>query len=400
LRFPGFNDPWIKAKLGDIAEKINSGKTPLGGESNYLTEGVLFVRSQNVNNDRLELENIVYISENVNAGMKNSVVRANDILLNITGASLGRSCVVPEDFEKGNVNQHVCIIRPRKRYNPRFIQPILGSARGQAIFESLQTGSGREGLNFDSIKKIELDFPSLPEQEKIADFLSLIDRRIQTQNKIIQQLETLIKGIGEKLFSQKIRFKEFIGEWELKKLGEVFYSEKGKGLSKDKLTVNGEYECVLYGELYTKYKEVILNVVSKTNEDDGFKSQIGDLLIPSSTTTTGIDLANVTAINKENVLLGGDITVLRSREKINNVFYAYYLSNYKKEEMASYAQGSTIVHLYYSHIKDMAINFPSFEEQNKISQFLLSIDAKIQTEKNLLDKYQSQKQYLLQNLFI
>jgi len=200
LRFPGFSDPWIKAKLGDIAEKINSGKTPLGGESNYLTEGVLFVRSQNVNNDRLELENIVYISENVNAGMKNSVVRANDILLNITGASLGRSCVVPEDFEKGNVNQHVCIIRPRKQYNPRFIQPILGSTRGQAIFESLQTGSGREGLNFDSIKKIELDFPSLPEQEKIADFLSLIDRRIQTQNKIIEELKLLKNTISKKIF--------------------------------------------------------------------------------------------------------------------------------------------------------------------------------------------------------
>lgn len=157
---------------------------------------------------------------------------------------------------------------------------------------------------------------------------------------------------------------------------------------------------MLYGELYTKYKEVIFNVVSKTNEEDGLKSQIGDLLIPSSTTTTGIDLANVTAINKENVFLGGDITVLRSKEKINNIFYAYYLSNYKKEEIASYTQGSTIVHLYYNHMKNMTIDFPSFEEQTKIARFLSSIDIKIETEKNILDKYHSQKQYLLQNLFI
>lgn len=183
-------------------------------------------------------------------------------------------------------------------------------------------------------------------------------------------------------------------------MGDIFYSEKGKGISKDKLTVNGKYECVLYGELYTKYKEVIFDVVSKTNEDDGLKSQIGDLLIPSSTTTTGIDLANVTAINKENVLLGGDITVLRSKDKINNVFYAYYLSNYKKTEIASYAQGSTIVHLYYSHIKNMSIDFPSFEEQAVIAQFLSFIDMKIQTEKNILDTYHSQKKHLLQNLFI
>ena len=183
MRFNGFEREWVKAKLEDVTEKINSGKTPLGGESTYLLEGIVFIRSQNVNNDQLELSSPIFISEKVNNGMKNSVVKSNDILLNITGASLGRSCVVPDDFKVGNVNQHVCIIRPKKDYAPRFIQPILSSAKGQAIFESFQTGSGREGLNFESIKKIELDFPTLDEQKKIADFLSLIDQRIQTQTK-------------------------------------------------------------------------------------------------------------------------------------------------------------------------------------------------------------------------
>ncbi|WP_185242064.1 restriction endonuclease subunit S [Elizabethkingia anophelis] len=400
LRFPGFEGEWKTKKLGEIADKVNSGKTPLGGEAVYTKEGILFIRSQNVNNDRLELDNSVFIPESVNNQMKNSIVKPNDILLNITGASLGRSCVVSNDFKIGNVNQHVCIIRLSQQYNPRFIQPIFSSNKGQIIFNNLQTGSGREGLNFESIKGIKLFTPILDEQQKIASFLSLIDARIQTQNKMIEQLETLIKGLSEKIFSRKIRFVEFTGDWKVKRLGEIFYSEKGKGLSKDKLTVNGKYECLLYGELYTKYKEVIFNVVSKTNEEDGLKSQIGDLLIPSSTTTTGIDLANVTAINKENVLLGGDITVLRSKEKINNIFYAYYLSNYKKEEIANYTQGSTIVHLYYNHMKNMEIDFPSLEEQTKIARFLSSIDAKIETEKNILDKYHSQKQYLLQNLFI
>lgn len=187
---------------------------------------------------------------------------------------------------------------------------------------------------------------------------------------------------------------------ELEKIREIFYSEKGRGLSKEKVQSDGKYECILYGELYTKYKEVIVDIKSKTNEEDGLKSQIGDLLIPSSTTTTGIDLANVTAINKENVLLGGDITILRSKEEINNVFYAYYLSNYKKEEIANYAQGTTIVHLYYYHIRNMLIDFPPMEEQTIISQFLLSIDSKIKLENNILEQYQFQKQFLLQNLFI
>ncbi|MCB0451032.1 MAG: hypothetical protein KDC97_13025 [Confluentibacter sp.] len=83
----------------------------MGGEAVYTNKGVLFIRSQNVNDNRLDIENAVFISEEINNEMKNSIVYPNDILLNITGASLGRSCVVPTGFNIGNVNQHVCIIR-------------------------------------------------------------------------------------------------------------------------------------------------------------------------------------------------------------------------------------------------------------------------------------------------
>ncbi|MGA9211771.1 restriction endonuclease subunit S [Kaistella sp.] len=222
--------------------------------------------------------------------------------------------------------------------------------------------------------------------------------------KTIEELKLFKNTIAKKLFLQELRFKSDNGndfpDWEIKKLEKIFYSEKGKGISKNKIIDDGKYECILYGELYTKYNEVIFEVVSKTNTQEGIKSKIGDLLIPSSTTTTGIDLVNITALNKENVLLGGDITILRTTEKINNVFYAYYLSNHKKDEIASYAQGSTIVHLYYSHIKNMIIDFPSFEEQNKIAQFLSSLDEKITLEIDLLTQYEIQKKYLLSNLFV
>jgi type I restriction enzyme M protein len=217
-------------------------------------------------------------------------------------------------------------------------------------------------------------------------------------------LEQYKKGMMKRIFSQELRFKDNDGnvypDWEEKKLGEIFYSEKGKGISKNKIVPNGNFECVLYGELYTKYNEVIYNVVSKTNEVDGIKSKVGDLLIPSSTTTTGIDLANVTALNKNDVLLGGDITVLRTDNEINNVFYAYYLSNHKKEEIASYAQGSTIVHLYYSHIKDMEIHLLSLSEQIKIANFLSAIDDKINHCKEQIVNTEVWKKGLLQQMFV
>jgi type I restriction enzyme S subunit len=207
-----------------------------------------------------------------------------------------------------------------------------------------------------------------------------------------------------KIFSKELRFKDENGKdypvWENKPLEKVFYSEKGKGISKNKVVENGKYQCILYGELYTRYSEVIHEVVSRTNEEDGVFSKIGDLLIPCSTTTTGIDLANITALNKDNVLLGGDITILRSKNPINNIFYAYYLSNYKKSEIANYAQGITIVHLYYNHFKEMIIDLPSIEEQNQIAKFILAIDKHIEKVKYQIEKSIVYKKSILQKMFV
>jgi type I restriction enzyme S subunit len=191
---------WERKRLGEIAEKVNSGKTPLGGESVYTESGILFIRSQNIVNNQLSLENSTYIPEGINNTMKNSIVKANDILLNITGASLGRSCVVPKDFEIGNVNQHVCIIRIDKKNEPRFIQAYFSTVDGQNIFKTLQTGSGREGLNFQSIKNISLNMPSTAEQSKIVNFLSAIDEKINHTETQIQQTQEWKKGLLQKMF--------------------------------------------------------------------------------------------------------------------------------------------------------------------------------------------------------
>jgi type I restriction enzyme, S subunit len=191
---------WEEKRLGEVTEKINSGKTPLGGESVYVSEGVLFIRSQNVLENKFSKQNSTYITESTNNTMKNSIVKAGDILLNITGASLGRSCVVPSGFTMGNVNQHVCIIRLLEGFDPYFLQPIFASENGQNLFESLQTGSGREGLNFQSIKNITVAFPVYAEQQKIATFLSALDQKIETVATTIAGLAEWKKGLLQGLF--------------------------------------------------------------------------------------------------------------------------------------------------------------------------------------------------------
>lgn len=162
-------------------------------------------------------------------------------------------------------------------------------------------------------------------------------------------------------------------KWVKLKIGDIFDTIRGSGLSKDSIDQNGKYECILYGELFTKYKEIIKQVVSKTNIDKGVNSISGDLLLPGSTTTNAKDLAICSVVNKDNVKLGGDINILRNKNTydIDPNYIAYYLTNMKKREISAKAQGTTIVHLYAKDLKDIEIELPTIEEQRRIAKILL-----------------------------
>lgn len=375
LRFKEFSGEWEEKKLENFCNKIASGKSKQNNDGQYDlygSTGIIGKTDQYSNNGKY-------------------------ILIARVGANAGLTNIVEGKF---GVTDNTLIVDLNNKAEVDFVLPLLHKYN----LNKLIFGSGQPLITGGQLKELKLFFPSIDEQQKIASFLSAVDTKIDQLTRKKELLEQYKKGVMQKIFSQELRFKADDGsefpEWEEKKLGDVFHSVKGKGISKNKIAENGKYQCVLYGELYTKYNEVIFEVISRTNEEDGIKSKSGDLLIPSSTTTTGIDLANVTALNKDNILIGGDITVLRSKEKTNNIFYAYYLSNHKKDEIASYAQGITIVHLYYGHIKDMVIDLPSIDEQTKIANFLSAIDTKIDLVTKQLDVAKNFKKGLLQQMFV
>jgi type I restriction enzyme S subunit len=409
LRFPEFSGEWKEKKVGDVFSIFNGYAFP---SNESVENGVLWVKIADVGIQEMKKDNLSFLPLEFKEKHSKFLLKKGDYVVALTRPILSgklKIAQIDDYFDSSLLNQRVGKIESQN--SKGFIFCYLQKDELIKSIENNIAGSDPPNLSTSEINSIELVIPSLPEQQKIASFLSAVDEKLQALKKKKSLLEQYKKGVMQKIFSQEIRFKDTstslsasdgsgFPEWEVKKLGEIFNSEKGKGISKNKVVDDGKYECVLYGELYTRYKEVIFEIVSKTNEIDGTNSKKGDLLIPSSTTTTGIDLANVTALNKDNVLLGGDITILRSTEKINNVFYAYYLSNYKKEEIASYAQGSTIVHLYYSHIKDMIIDLPSFHEQTKIANFLSAIDEKINLVNGQVEKMEVWKKGLLQKMFV
>ena len=178
------------------------------------------------------------------------------------------------------------------------------------------------------------------------------------------------------------------------------YFGKGKGLKKEYLTDNGRYKCILYGEIFTKYDSIIKSVVSRTNIEEGTYSQKGDVLMPGSTTTLGIDLVKAVVINDNDVLLGGDVIILRPKEnQISSEFLAYLISNIDRNKVADVTQGITIIHLHAKNMTDIAYLIPpTLAEQNAIANILSSMDTEITNLKQKRDKYIAIKQGMMQNL--
>jgi len=187
--------------------------------------------------------------------------------------------------------------------------------------------------------------------------------------------------------------------WRKVKLGDVCNLLRGTGLSKEKLSGTGKHRCVLYGELYTKYSEIIKEVRSRTDESDGTPSKKGDILIPGSTTTTGIDLANAVALNEDGVLLGGDINILRKTDNsYNSEFLAYYLTHIKKGEIMRITQGITIVHVYGKNLKKIDLLLPPRDLQDKLADIIKTIDEAIEQTDKIIKESEKVKKGLLRKL--
>ncbi|QHA90168.1 restriction endonuclease subunit S [Bacillus sp. N1-1] len=183
---------WNIKKIKHFTNHIGSGKTPRGGGEIYVDEGVLFLRSQNIHKDSLRLDDVVYIPKEIDNKMANSRVKNNDILMNITGASIGRANVYKLDIP-ANVSQHVCIIRVKEeKISPDYLNYVIASSYFQSQIMAYQNGASKEGLNFSQISNISFIVPrNIEEQNSIVDFLNMKISQIESIRKLmLQQIES------------------------------------------------------------------------------------------------------------------------------------------------------------------------------------------------------------------
>ena len=194
------------------------------------------------------------------------------------------------------------------------------------------------------------------------------------------------KNQGRKVLNvPNLRFPEFQGEWKEERLADIADLYKGTSISKDQLSDDGE-PCILYGELYTKYKsETIREIISKTNIDNTklVRSKANDVIIPCSGETAE-DIATARCVLNGNILLGGDLNIIRLHG-YDGTFMSYQLNGKRKYDIAKVAQGVSVVHLYGEHLKGVKTINPCLTEQKKIASLLTLLDKRIATQNKIIE---------------
>ena len=248
---------WKKVKLGDYCLKIGSGSTPKGGSTVYVESGTSFIRSQNVYNLSFDYNGLTHITEEAANKLKGVTIFNEDILLNITGDSVARTCIVPNDVLPARVNQHVAIVRvDRKKMNGRFLNYYLASPRMQAHMLSLAVGKGasRNAMTKQMIENFNVPCPPLDTQHRIATILSRYDSLIENYQKQIKLLEESAQCLYKEWFidlrfpgHENTKIVNGVPEgWEKANLGTLVEFKRGKTITKKEM-VEGHIPVVAGG---------------------------------------------------------------------------------------------------------------------------------------------------------
>ena len=371
-------EDWNQTTIRDIATKVGSGVTPTGGSKRYKEYGRPFVRSQNVGWGSLLLDDLAFIDEETHDGFPATELKRGDILLNITGASIGRTALADEMLVGGNVNQHVCIIRSdTNKAVPKFVNLLLLSVLGQCQIDSFQAGGNRQGLNFSQINSIKILLPSTKtEQEAIAEALSDADALIESLEQLLVKKRQLKHGAMQELLTGKKRLPGFSGEWEVKRLWDVCYMKSGQGITNADIDEFSEFSC---------YGGNGLRGFSKQYTHDGSYALIG---------RQGALCGNVLSVDGR--FFASEHAIVVTPQKETDIHWLSYIL--ARMNLNQYSESSAQPGLSVSKLLALECMVPRLPEQTAIATILSDMDAEIAVLEAKLAKARQLKQSMMQEL--
>lgn len=399
---------WSIVKIKAGVHKVGSGKTPSGGATTYADEGVLFLRSQNVYDTGLELSNPTYITPEVDEEMKGTRVFPNDVLLNITGGSIGRCCIFPESLKTANVNQHVSIIRVNQDvFLPEYMHYYWVSPLGSLAIDLYQTGGNREGMSADAIKNTPIILIPLDEQRrickalddecsKIDSVLTLTRNSIEEYKKLKQAIITqaVTKGVrGDRpMKASGIEWANLIPlEWESVNPKALFSQRKEKAAPGERQLTSSQKYGIVYQDDYMELTGSRVVVVQK--DFDILKHvEAGDFIISMRSFQGGLEYSTKTgSISSAYVMLIPNLNLVYPR------FYRWLLKS--EVYIRALQRTSNMVRdgqaMRYSNFAQVRLYTVPLQEQMEIAAYLdekcAMLDALIEKKEKFVSEIESYK---------
>jgi len=417
-------EEWNAPKLEALVDKVGSGVTPKGGSESYLSSGIPLIRSQNILWGRLSLHDVAFISVAQHDRMSNSALRPFDVLLNITGASIGRCAVLPREFKEGNVNQHVCIIRPTEPLQSHYLSQYLLSEFGQVQIDKLQAGGNREGLNYQQVRGFRIALPPLPEQQKITAILTAVDDKLDLIARQISATQTLKQGLMQTLFTRGAGAPDAQGRWhphtefQDTELGRVpagwrvghlrdYIAALRSGVSvnaEDRIHNEDEVgvlkvSCVLHGKFYPEgHKAVPPEEMARI----AVPVLQGRIIISRANTPSLVGESAYVDRDWLNLFLPDKLWQTEASEMAHSVkWLAFYLqSPFVRQEISKAATGTSgsMKNIAKPALLNIAMPLVPLAEQEYVAELLSSIVNKLDSLTTKQTHYQSLKRGLMQKL--
>ncbi|NDV56634.1 restriction endonuclease subunit S [Bacteroides sp. 519] len=371
MRFPGFEGEWEVKKLGEFIDIISG--IPLKSKDISEDEsGIPILRGINITEGFIRHNKEIdrYYPNPISDKFQKFLLEEKDLVLGMDGSKVGKNVALIPNSDVGSILiQRVARIRALSNADIDFLFQVIFSKKFQQYVDIVNTSSGIPHISLQQIINYKIAFPiNLLEQKKISIFLSLIDQRITTQSKIIEKYESLIKGIVDSIFKKKEKNV---------KLNDCLICHSS-ALTESEVVDKGMYPVYGAAGIFAYFSQYHINGDSILIIKDG--SNVGKLQYAS---------------NKYSVI--GTLNYLTAKDSVCLKYIYYYMQSFNFDK---YKVGSGIPHIYFKDYGNEPVYCPEFTEQEKIANALSSIEQKIFVEKNILENFFKQKNYLLQNFFI
>ena len=395
LRFPGFDEPWRAEKLSDFAERVTR------KNSNNETDLPLTISSKDGLVDQISYFNKTVASKDM----------SGYYLLRNGEYAYNKSYSVGYDF--GSIKRldrypmgalstlYICFAL--KKHDTDFIKVYFDSLKWyKEIYMISAEGARNHGLLNVPTDEFFATKHYLPEnaaeQRKIADFLIALDRRIDAQQSLVDNLKKYKRGVARTLLTPGSCCIEG-ATWTTTKIGALGSFTKGAPLSKADIAPDGT-PFILYGELYTTYHEVINAVIRRTKAqpEKQYYSHVGDVIIPTSGETPE-EISTAACVMLPDIILAGDLNIFRS-SKIDGRIMSYILNHIVNGQIARIAQGKSVVHIQASELSKIEISYPDYNTQRKMFKIFDALNTRTEIAQKKLMALRCMQKALLQQLFM